>query len=135
MNDYKAVAKRYCMYTVILIIIFLIIALFFTSQRFFLGLALGTAFSLLNLLSTYHQVKSIGTILEGGTVRWTFGTATRIITAVLGVFIGMQFPQYFDLMGVIIGLMITYVLILIEPIFFFKQLNNQTGAGEGNREN
>lgn len=134
MNDFGAVAKRYCIYTVILIMVFLTIALFFTSQRFFLGMSLGAAFSLLNLLSTYHQVKTIGKMLEGGSVRFSFGTVTRILTAVAAVYIAMQFPQYFDLMGVIIGLMVTYVLILIEPIFYFKQLNNQTDAGEGERE-
>nr|WP_246594124.1 ATP synthase subunit I [Evansella tamaricis] len=110
-------------YTSILIVIFLIIAQFFTSGTFFMGLALGGVFSLLNLVSTYLQVRAIGKILSGGTVKWTFGTASRIISAVAAVYIAMRFPEYFDLVGVIIGLMITYVLILIEPIFFLKQMN------------
>nr|WP_281419644.1 ATP synthase subunit I [Bacillus alkalicola] len=108
------------MYTVILIIIFMVIALFFTNTQFFLGLTLGAVFSLFNLLSMYKQVKAIGNILDGGTAKWSFGSLARVIYAVLAVIIAMRFPEYFDLMGVIIGLMVTYVLILIEPIIYMR---------------
>ncbi|UCZ53024.1 ATP synthase subunit I [Bacillus shivajii] len=124
MSDYSIVAKRYSLYTIILIIVFLVIAQFAVNKSFYFGLALGAVFSLLNLLSTYRQVKVIGEMVTGGTVAWTFGTVSRIVTAVIAVFIAMQFPAYFDMTGVIIGLMITYVFILIEPIFYVKQLRS-----------
>ncbi|SDZ45671.1 ATP synthase protein I [Evansella caseinilytica] len=120
MKDYTFLAKRYSIYTAAIIFFFLLLALLFEQTEFFIGFAFGAAISLLNLINTYFQVKRIGKAVESGKTKWSFGTVSRILTSVFAVFIALEYPQIFDLTGVIIGLMVTYVMILFEPIFHFK---------------
>lgn len=56
---------------------------------------------------------------DKGTVAKSLGFFSRVATAVLGVIIAMEFPEYFHLISVIIGLMIAYVVIMID--FFIEQ--------------
>ncbi|WP_078593516.1 ATP synthase subunit I [Evansella clarkii] len=128
MNDYAVIARRHSIWTSILIVLF-VLAAFLTGQTtFFNGLALGAFFSLLNMLSTYSQVKRTGEAAvqgEPGRLKKTgcsFGTVTRIAFAVAAVYIAVTFPMLFDVRGVIIGLLITYIMILIEPLFHIKRL-------------
>src|SRR5690554_5449760 len=123
MRNYHVLTKKYSLYTTILIIIFLFLAAFLTDTSFYLGLALGSSFSLINLLITYFQVKRVIKTVETGKVKWSLGTLTRIISAIIPVFIATQYQEVFDLIGVIIGLMVTYVMILIEPIFHLRSHN------------
>lgn len=125
MNDYTIITKRYTIWTTVLIIIFVLIALLLTESAFFLGLALGSVFSLLNLWTTYTQVERIGKSFDEGKksmVGIPFGTLTRILSAIIAVLIATAYPAVFSLTGVIIGLMITYIMIMIEPLFHIKRL-------------
>ena len=120
MSDYHTLAKKYSIYTAILIVIFFILAIVLTDTSFFLGLALGACFSLINLFITYIQVNRITKSLTSGKKKWSPGTLLRILLALIPVYIAVQFPDIFHLFSVIIGLMITYVIILIEPIFHIR---------------
>ena len=125
MNDYTIITKRYTIWTTVLIIIFVLIALLLTESAFFLGLALGSVFSLLNLWTTYTQVERIGKSFDEGKksiASIPFGTLTRILSAIIAVLIATAYPTVFSLTGVIIGLMITYIMIMIEPLFHIKRL-------------
>ena len=125
MNDYTIITKRYTIWTTVLIIIFVLIALLLTESAFFLGLALGSVFSLLNLWTTYTQVERIGKSFDEGKksrVGIPIGTLTRILSAIIAVLIATAYPAVFSLTGVIIGLMITYIMIMIEPLFHIKRL-------------
>ncbi|WP_096437609.1 ATP synthase subunit I [Alteribacter populi] len=120
--NYGDAAKRYALYTIVLIILFFILAALTPYPIFFLGLVLGAAFSLLNLYSTYVQVKRLGEGALEGKKKFAFGTVSRVITAVLCLLLAVSNPHIFDLVGVIIGLMLTYAIIMIEPIFHIKRL-------------
>lgn len=123
MRNYHVLAKKYSIYTAILIIIFLVLAVTLSKTSFFLGLAFGTFFSLINLIITYFQVKRVIKTLQTGKKKWSPGTITRIISALIPIYVATQFPDIFQITGVIIGLMITYVIILIEPIFHIRSYN------------
>ncbi|MDG5787314.1 ATP synthase subunit I [Evansella sp. AB-P1] len=125
MMDYSAVAKRYTIFTVSIILLFLLVALLFPNSPLFLGIAFGASFSLLNLINTYLQVKRIGEAMDGMKKPglFIFGTLTRIIAAVAAVAVAMRFPEYLQIEGVLIGLTVTYVIILLEPMFHMKRLN------------
>ena len=120
MRSYETLAKKYSIYTVILIVIFLLLALVLNNTVFYLGLALGSVFSLINLLMTYFQVKRVVKSVETGKAKLSLGTVSRIISAIIPVIIATQYESVFSIVGVIIGLMVTYAMILIEPIFHIR---------------
>lgn len=124
MSDYSVLAKRYTVYTAILIFLVVILA-FFTTSSFYTGLLLGMIFSLVNLWSTYFQVKRLNESLEENKAKFSLGTLFRALTAVAAIFIAIQFPAAFDYIGVILGLMTTYIIILIEPLFQLNQLTRE----------
>jgi len=66
MNDTRVLVKRYSIYTAIFIALLMITALFSSKPTFFTGMAFGTSFSLVILLSTYFQVKRIAKSISRG---------------------------------------------------------------------
>lgn len=42
------------------------------------------------------------------------GTFTRLASAVLAVLVALQYPEYFHLISVVIGLMTAYLVIMID---------------------
>lgn len=120
MRNYVEMAKKYSLYTAILIVIFLVLAIYLDKRALFLGLALGSVFSLINLLFTYFQVKRVINSVKTGKNKMSFGTVTRMISALIPVMIATQYDHVFSIVGVIIGLMVTYAMILIEPIFHIR---------------
>lgn len=120
MNDMTAIVKRYAVYSAVIILILLGASLFTAEPSFLLGLAFGTSFSFMSLLSTYFQVKRLGQSTQDRKFRFSLGTIGRILIALAAVAVAQQFPQFFDLTGVLIGLGVTYVILLIEPLFHLK---------------
>lgn len=87
----------------------------FTSyQSIFLGLILGTSMSLFNLWILYRKIDRFGNaVVKGEKVR-TLGMLQRMAAAVLAVAIAMRFPENIHLMSVILGLMTSYIVIMID---------------------
>lgn len=122
MEDYIVLTKRYTIYTVVSIAIFISLAFLTSFQTVFLGLALGSVISLSNLLSTYYQVKRLGESLEIGRAKFSLGTLFRFALVIGAVYIAFQFPDLFHLISVVVGLMLTYIIIFINSLFQFKRL-------------
>ncbi|MFB6466234.1 ATP synthase subunit I [Cytobacillus sp. Hz8] len=90
----------------------------FTSYKtIFLGLILGTSLSLFNLWSMASRVQKFGDAVVQGKKARSLGMFLRMFAAVLGVAIALKFPEYFHLISVILGLMTTYVVIMIDLFF------------------
>ncbi|SDO07785.1 ATP synthase subunit I [Alkalicoccus daliensis] len=115
-------ARRYSIYTGIIILLLLTVALVTSMSTFFFGMAFGTALSLVNFVSTYFQVKRLAETERTQKYRFSIGTVGRLIIVLAALFIAQAFPQYFDMAGVIAGLAVTYVILLIDPIFQIKHL-------------
>jgi ATP synthase protein I len=122
MEDYVVLTKRYSVYTVFFIAIFISLALLTSYQSIFWGLALGSIISLSNLLSTYFQVKRLGESLEIGRAKLSLGTLFRFALVIGAVYIALHYPGLFDLISVVIGLMLTNIIILINSLFQLKRL-------------
>jgi ATP synthase protein I len=89
-------------------------------QTIFLGLILGTSFSLYNLWLLIRKSKQFQKAMEEGRAARSIGTISRMAAAGLAVLIALQFPEYFHLFSVIIGLMTMYVVIMIDYIFYIR---------------
>jgi ATP synthase protein I len=93
----------------------------FTSQQsIFLGLILGTSLSLFNLWLMARKIDKFGqAAAEGRTVR-SLGSFSRMATGALAIVITMRYPDEFHLISVVIGLMTSYIVIMID--FFTHNL-------------
>lgn len=85
-------------------------------KALFLGLILGTIFSIYNLFNMFRKIDRLGEATVKGTKARSLGLLTRQAVAGLGVLIALRYPEYFNLLGVVIGLMTTYIIILIDSI-------------------
>lgn len=92
---------------------------FLPYTRIFLGLILGSSISLYNLwLLQYKSDKFGKTVAAGQKPRTGLGTFTRMAAAVLAVLIAMRFDEYFHLYAVIIGIVSSYVIMMIDFILY-----------------
>jgi ATP synthase protein I len=87
----------------------------FTSQQsIFLGLILGTSLSLFNLWLMARKIDKFGqAAAEGRQVR-SLGSFSRMATGALAIVITMRYPEQFHLISVVIGLMTSYIVIMID---------------------
>lgn len=119
MPEYRSMFNRVKSYIFYLLAIFVLGWGFTPYQEVFLGLVLGTGLSLFNLWLLVKRMDRFSQQFDKGTVVKSLGFFSRVATAILGVMIAMEFPEYFHLISVIIGLMIAYVVIMID--FFIEQ--------------
>lgn len=109
--------------------IFLLLSLYvlgwgFTSYKtIFLGLILGTSLSLFNLWLLARRTDKFGeAVVKGEKVR-SLGMMSRMATAVLAVMIALEYPDKLHLYSVILGLMTSYIVIMID--FFLQGINSR----------
>lgn len=107
-------SKKYILY---LLSIYVLGWGFTPYQTIFLGLILGTSFSLYNLWLLIRKSKQFQKAMEEGRSAKSLGTISRMATAGLAVLIALKFPEYFHLISVVIGLMTQYAVIMIDYIF------------------
>jgi ATP synthase protein I len=87
---------------------------FTAQQSIFLGLILGTSLSLFNLWLMARKIDKFGqAAAEGRQVR-SLGSFSRMATGALAIVITMRYPDQFHLISVVIGLMTSYIVIMID---------------------
>ena len=118
MPEYRSMFIRVRKYIFYLLAIFVLGWGFTSYQEVFLGLILGTSLSLINLWLLVKRMDRFGKQFDKGKVIKSLGFFSRVAVAILGVFIALEYPEYFHLISVIIGLMTTYVVIMID--YFIK---------------
>ena len=84
----------------------------------FAGLALGSLFGLYNFWILVRRMEKFDRVLESGKGRAGLGTTLRFASGVAAVAIALALPEYFHLISTVIGLMIPYVLLVVERIMF-----------------
>ncbi|MFC3886418.1 ATP synthase subunit I [Bacillus songklensis] len=114
MQDIKQLFPRLRFYILFILALFVIGWGFTPYHSVFLGLILGTSFSLYNLWILARKQNKVGqAITEGKRIR-SFGTFTRFAVAILAVMIAVEYPRIFHLTSVILGLMTSYIVIMID---------------------
>ncbi|WP_246625167.1 ATP synthase subunit I [Fictibacillus nanhaiensis] len=116
MNEYKQVFFKYIKYTLYLLSFFFIGYAATPYKTIFLGLALGTAFSLYNLWSMYSKIDRMGqAVIQQKRVK-TLGSLSRLLFAGVAVLIALKYPEHFHLLSVVVGLMSVYIIMLIDSL-------------------
>ncbi len=87
----------------------------FTSYpSVFLGLIFGTSLSLFNFWLLARRMRTFGdSVIQGKKVR-SLGSLSRMAVAAFAVIISSNYPEQLNLISVIIGLMTSYVVIMID---------------------
>lgn len=128
MSDYKKMVARQRKWMFYLLAIFVIGAGFTPYVQIFLGLLLGTSISFYNLYLLQKKVALFGDAVTNNQKVRTLGTLSRMAAAILATLIALRFDDYFQLIAVIIGLMTSYLVIMIDfALSNFKQSNKKEG--------
>jgi ATP synthase protein I len=118
MFDMHLIFKRQRKYILFLLAIYVLGWGFTPYQSVFLGLILGTSISLYSLWLMVRKHDQFDRAMEQGLKIRSLGTAARMAAAGFGVLISAQYPEYFHLIGVVIGLMTIYIVIMIDYFVF-----------------
>ncbi|MGM7703073.1 ATP synthase subunit I [Pseudalkalibacillus sp. Hm43] len=122
LSTYNNAFRRYIKYGLYLASIFVLGWGFTSYKTVFLGLLLGIAVSILNVWSMHRKIDRVGQAVVEGTKVRTMGSLSRLMTAGLAVLVATRFPEYFDLISVVVGLLMIYLIMLID--FYFASKRN-----------
>jgi ATP synthase protein I len=94
----------------------------FTSYKtIFLGIILGTIFSNVNLWLLMKKAEKFDKAISQGKKVRSLGSLQRLAAAGIAVTIALKYPQYFQVVGVALGLMTSYIVIMID--YFYHALH------------
>ncbi|HAQ06058.1 MAG TPA: ATP synthase subunit [Bacillus bacterium] len=118
MSELKGMFTRQRKYIFLLLALYVLGWGFTDHQPIFLGLVLGTSLSLFNLWLLVKKTDQFGdSLVQGKRVR-SLGMLSRMAAAVFAVIIALEYPEHIHFVSVIIGLMTSYLVIMID---FFVQ--------------
>ncbi|GAA5415854.1 hypothetical protein Pryu01_00886 [Paraliobacillus ryukyuensis] len=123
LSDYDALSARQKKWMLYYLSLLVVAAILTRYHTFFTGLTLGTVFSFYNLWLMHRKVQKFGDAIQHGEKMFGLGTFSRFASAVLGVLIALELPAYFDVFGVIFGLLTMYVVMIIDFIVDTRRLN------------
>lgn len=118
MSDLRAIYFRVRRYLFFLLSLYVLGWGFTDHQKIFAGLILGTALSLFNLWLMVRKTDQFGEAVTQGKKVRSLGSFNRMATAALAVIIVLKNPDHFHLISMVLGLMTSYIVIMID---FFKQ--------------
>ncbi|OCA82395.1 ATP synthase subunit [Bacillus sp. FJAT-27225] len=119
MPDLRAIYARTRKYLFFLLSLYVLAWGFTDHRQIFAGLFMGTALSLFNLWMLVRKTDQLGDAAVKGRKVYSLGTFSRMAAAVFAVIIAMEYPEHFHLISVVIGLMTSYIVIMI---YLFKQM-------------
>ncbi|MCA1040262.1 ATP synthase subunit I [Bacillus infantis] len=119
MPDLKTMFIRQRKYIFLLLSVYVLGWGFTSYQSIFMGLILGTSLSLFNLWLMVRKTDQLGEAAANGQRMRSLGMLSRMATAVLAVMISMRYPDEVHLISVVLGLMTSYIVIMID---YFLQL-------------
>ncbi|UDI77824.1 ATP synthase subunit I [Staphylococcus taiwanensis] len=112
MRRFNILFKQYIQYY-IYFLIFLSVLYIIISNSFILGLIIGTFGSLIN---TYIFELYLSRAKQPDNIHISTGNIWRYLVAIIACLIWFFFKEYVNIIGIMIGLMISYVLIIIRPL-------------------
>ena len=118
MSELKVMYVRQRKYIFFLLSIYALGWGFTTYQTIFLGLIFGTSLSLFNFWLMVRKMNGFGDAVIAGKKIRSLGSLSRMATAAFAVMIALKYPDKVHLISVVLGLMTSYMVIMID---FFMQ--------------
>jgi ATP synthase protein I len=123
MPEFIEMYNRQRKWTLYLLAIYVLGWGFTSYQTSFLGLILGTSFSFLNLWLLVRRMKSFDKAVSIGKKVRSLGSMSRMATAAIAGIIALRYPENFNIIYVVLGLMTSYIVIMIDYLFHFFYLH------------
>ncbi|MCF6410924.1 ATP synthase subunit I [Pseudalkalibacillus salsuginis] len=120
LSTYENAFRRYIKYCLYLLSICVLGWAVTSYKQVFLGLVLGIAVSMYNVWSMHRRIDRVGQAVTEGKKVKTMGSLSRLMTAGLAVLIATRFPEHFNLIAVVVGLLMIYLIMLIDFYFASK---------------
>lgn len=112
MKRFSIIFKQYLQYYLYGIIV-LFIVFIFTRSPVVLGLILGLTGS---LCITYTFEYYLAKAKDKDNIHISTGNVWRYLTVIIACCIWVLYKEYFNIFGVIVGLSVSYVLIILKPL-------------------
>lgn len=87
----------------------------------FAGLILGSLFGLYNFWILVRRLEKFDRSFSEGKRKASLGTAIRFASGIAAAALAISLPEHFDMASTVIGLMIPYVLLLVDRIIFHSR--------------
>lgn len=97
---------------------------------FFAGVSLGIVIGLISAVYTAFKVHMIGEAAQGGRRRPGLGMLTRFSLAALGAVIAVRFPEWVDVKGLMLGLLVMPAFALCDAIYYNMKTGRARERGE-----
>lgn len=114
MSEYNQMIKRQRKWMLYLLAIFVLGSGFSSFPNIFNGLLLGGIISFYNMWNLQRNISRFGDSVVNNNPKIGIGTFTRLASAGLAIVVAIKLEDYFNLIGVIVGLVISYVVVLVE---------------------
>lgn len=121
--DIRTIFNRLRRHIFFLLAFYVLLWGFTPYKAVFLGLTLGTSLSLFNMWLLVKRMDRFSSAIDEGKPLRSLGTVSRMATAVLAVLIALKFPEHLNIYSVIVGLMTSYIVIMID--FFVQTFNSR----------
>jgi ATP synthase protein I len=125
MNQFSASMRRYMQYSLYLLALYVLGWGFTPYDLFFQGLIFGAVLGLFNLWSMFSKTKRLGQAALEGKKMYSLGTLSRFAVGGFAAIIAIRYPETFHIIGLVIGLMSAYIIILIDSLFQIKSLSQR----------
>jgi ATP synthase protein I len=120
MQELAEMFNRQRKYIVYALGIYVLGAVFTAYDRIFQGLILGTMFSLFIFWSMVQKNKKFAEAAAQGKKMKSLGSLTRMSVGALAAVIALRYPEQFQMVSVVMGLMTVYFVIMID--YFIQHL-------------
>ncbi|MEH7436230.1 ATP synthase subunit I [Neobacillus drentensis] len=121
MPDFRVMYNRQRKWIFYLLSIYVLGWGFTSYQTIFLGLILGTCFGFLNLWLLVRKTEDFDKKVSRGKKVRSLGSLSRMAVGGIAALIALRYPEYFNVMGLVIGLMTSYIVIMID--YFYHALH------------
>lgn len=120
MQELDKMFNRQRKYIVYLLVFYVLGAVFTTYDPIFQGLILGTIFSLFIFWSMVQKNRKFSEAAAEGKKMKSLGSLTRMSAGALAAVIALRYPEKFQIVSVVLGLMTVYLVIMID--YFMQYL-------------
>ncbi|MBB6283089.1 ATP synthase subunit I [Geobacillus subterraneus] len=117
MGTFQSMFLRHVKYILYLLAIYTLGVGFTPYKTVFLSLILGTVISLFMLWNLTWKIEKFGQAVAARKKVRTLGTLSRLALAALAAVIVLTYPQHFAIVPTVVGLMTSYIVIIIDFLF------------------
>jgi len=117
METFRLMFLRHVKYILYLLSMYTLGVGFTPYKIVFLSLILGTVISLLMLWNLTRKIERFGQAVAARKKVRTLGTFSRLALAALAAVIVLTYPQHFHIVPTVLGLMTSYIVIIIDFLF------------------